>query len=362
MANITWSTVARNGHKKARPLATSNVNNTPVDMGKRPACKQNSQLLERPQRMQAPNKESSAPSRVDKRVFLRLPHDHDWRKLSPAGIREVVVKNLAISPGTFGRVKPVRSGFALSPCNDAAREEILKAGNGLFLTGAKIEPATNWEPLIIPTVPSSIRTLGGLMEVTETMLSNEIERVTKVKPASLKLYGHNNSNAPHRTWMALFTKAPRVAFRVFDESGLGRPFKKSKPQEFCNRCNGHHSAKNCSRAPSCGNCGSTMHAENTCVAPTKCRNCGGPHRSDSRRCLARPTRSGAPTKEQLKTYRQAGEREFQALVRAKEAETRAVAAVGGNTSTEDVSLPTESSGAVPQTSPVEASTDDAMRL
>ena len=200
------------------------------------------------------------------------------------------------------------------------------------------------------------------MEVTETMLSNEIERVTKVKPASLKLYGHNNSNAPHRTWMALFTKAPRAALRVFDESGLGRPFKKSKTQEFCNRCNGHHSAKNCSRAPSCGNCGSTMHAENTCVAPTKCRNCGGPHRSDSRRCLARPTRSGAPTKEQLKTYRQAGEREFQALVRAKEAETRAVAAVGGNTSTEDVSLPNESSGSEPQASSVEASTDDAMRL
>jgi hypothetical protein len=81
--------------------------------------------------------------------------------------------------------------------------------------------------------------------------------------------------------------------------------------------------KNCSRAPSCWNCGSTNHSEDICIAATKCRNCGGPHRSDSRRCLARPTRLGAPTKDQMKTYRQAREREFQAVLRARAAEENA---------------------------------------
>ena len=60
------------------------------------------------------------------------------------------------------------------------------------------------------------------------------------------------------------------------------------------------------------------------MAATKCRNCGGPHRADSRRCLARPTRSGAPSKEQLKIYRQAGEREYQVVLRARVAEEKAV--------------------------------------
>lgn len=46
------------------------------------------------------------------------------------------------------------------------------------------------------------------------------------------------------------------------------------------------------------------------MAATKYRNCGDPHRAGSRRCLARPTRSGVPTKEQMKTYRQTGEREY----------------------------------------------------
>lgn len=128
------------------------------------------------------------------------------------------------------------------------------------------------------------------------MLANEIERVTSVRLASVRLYGSSNQVAPHRTWMAFFTKAPRPGFRVFDESGKVTISKKQKTIDFCKRCNGRHPSRNCSRAPSCGNCGSTMHTENNCKVLTKCKNCGGPHRSDSHKCLARPTRSGGPTK------------------------------------------------------------------
>ncbi|KHJ35046.1 putative eka-like protein [Erysiphe necator] len=182
------------------------------------------------------------------------------------------------------------------------------------MTGARLEQATNWTPVIIPTVPTSIRKEHGEVEVSSSMLTEEVERVCSRRPAYVKLYGGNKAEAPNRTWMAYYSKSPRAGFRVFDESGIARQFKKQKPFEFCTRCNGNHSEKNCSRAPSCGNCGSTNHSEELCMATTKCRNCGGPHRSDSRRCLARPTRSGAPTKEQMKTYRQAGEREYQAIL------------------------------------------------
>ncbi len=69
-----------------------------------------------------------------------------------------------------------------------------------------------------------------------------------------------------------------------------------------------------------------MHSSDECKAHTNCRNCGGPHRSDSRSCLARPTRSGPVTKEQLVTIRQASQREFAAVARAKAAVKRAEAA------------------------------------
>ena len=70
-----------------------------------------------------------------------------------------------------------------------------------------------------------------------------------------------------------------------------------------------------------------MHSTDECRAHTKCRNCGGPHRSDSRTCLARPTKAGPVSKEQLANIRIASQRELAAVVRAKAAARRAEAAV-----------------------------------
>ncbi|POS82261.1 hypothetical protein EPUL_005424, partial [Erysiphe pulchra] len=266
----TWATVARNGSKKNRITLSNKAQAAPL----------------------------SAKISLDGRLFVRLPQDHEWRKLYPAGIREIIVQKLAISPSLFGKIKPVHSGFALSPCSTEARETILKVGNGLFLLEAKLEPATNWIPVMIPTAPASIRKAQGEIEVSNSILIDDVEWVCSVRPAHVELYGENKAEAPHRIWMVYFSKAPRAGFRIFDKSGITRPFKKQQPLEFCKRCNGHHPTKNCSRGPWCGNCGSNNHSEEVC----------------------------APTKEQMKTFRQVGEREYQAVLRAKAAEESAASA------------------------------------
>ncbi|POS82724.1 hypothetical protein EPUL_006204 [Erysiphe pulchra] len=286
----TWATVTRKGHKKAR-VSMSKITQVAID-GKMTHGLTN--------KNKSRNTSSTTNDPSDKILFVRLSQEHEWRKPSPAGIRQIIVQKLMISPSLIGKIKSLHSGFALSPCSSEARDEILKAGDGLFMSGAKLEPATNWVSILVPTVPAYIHMEKGQVEITKSMLSDEIELVCSMRPAHLKLFGQNNPDAPHRTWMAYFSKAPRSGFRVFDESGIIRPYKRQQPLEFCKRCNGHHLAKNCSRAPSCGNCGSTNHTIDRCMAATKCRNCGGPHGADSRRCLARPTRSGPPTKEQMK--------------------------------------------------------------
>ncbi len=347
----TWVTVARKGLKKARiDLQNSQSSVIPPNNFKKTVATKHADG-------------TNAAASHDPRLFVRLPREHEWRKLSPAGLRELVVKRLSISPSLIGKIKLVNSGFALSPSSSSAREELLKAENGLFLSGAKLEAASNWVQLLIPTVPTTISRLDDRLEVTrlevtKTMLMDEIERVTSVRPVTVKLFGYQRFGAPHRTWMAFFSKAPRPGFRVFDESGMAAKFKKQRAIDFCKRCNGHHSYKTCSRAPSCGNCGSTMHAEDECKAPTRCRNCGGPHRSDSVKCLARPNRAGAPTKEQLKIYRQVGDREYQLLVRVKAAESKAAAAA--STSIQDSSSISTTEDI--QASPAEEQAGDEMRL
>ncbi|POS82282.1 hypothetical protein EPUL_005351, partial [Erysiphe pulchra] len=280
----TWATVTRKGHKKAR-VSVSKITQVAPD-GKMTHGLTNKD--------KSRNTSSTTNDPSDKRLFVRLSQEYAWRKLSPVGIRQIIVQKLMISPSLIGKIKPVYSGFALSPCSSEARDEILKAGNDLFLSGAKLEPATNWVSILVPTVPAYINMEKEQIEITKSMLSDEIERVCSMRPAHLKLFGQNNPEAPRRTWMAYFSKAPRSGFRVFDKSGIIRPYKRQQPLEFYR-----------------------------CMAANKCRNCGGPHRADSRRCLARPTRSGPPTKEQMKVYRQAGEREFQAVQRAKAAEEKA---------------------------------------
>ncbi|POS82205.1 hypothetical protein EPUL_005827 [Erysiphe pulchra] len=338
----TWATVARKGKKKAK-ITLSTIAQVA------PARKITPSVTNK---AKSSTKVSSTIVITDKRLFVRLPQEHEWRKLSPAGSLEVIVKKLAISPALFGRIKPVHSGFALSPCSTESRETILNVGNRLFLSEAKLEAATDWIPVIVPTVPSTIRKEQGGVEVSKLMLTDEVERVCSIRPAYVKLYGGNKTEAPHRTWTA-----------VFDESGIVRHFKNQQPLECCKRCNGHDPAKNCSRAPSCGNCGSKNHSKNLCMAATKCRNCGGPHRSDSRRCLARPTRSGAPTKEQMKTYGQAGVIEYQAVLRAKTAEESATTAERANTDpTSSQNSEVDDNIDNTPTSPVDISIGDAMRL
>ncbi|POS86717.1 hypothetical protein EPUL_002460 [Erysiphe pulchra] len=233
----SWSTVVRNGHKKSRATLPTTIQTLPTEQPKKPAAQQAFKLAQNTNK----NRKQPKKSSQDKSLFIRLPENHELRKLSPAGIPEIVVKNLSFSPTSICLIKPVRTGFALSPCSNKAYDELLKAAVRLYSFDAKLEPASNWLPVIIPNVPKCIVTLAGENEVTKEMLFDEVERVTSLRPASLRPYGRNAPEAPHRTWMAFFTKAPRPVFRVFYESGFMRTLKKQQPLDFCKRLNGHHS-------------------------------------------------------------------------------------------------------------------------
>ncbi|KHJ30337.1 putative eka-like protein [Erysiphe necator] len=150
----TWATVVRKGQKKARVRISQDAVSPYITRDSQRSFLQRKGPSTKTQRnLICADKLAPADSK-DKRIFLRVPQEHEWRKLSPAGIREALVKMLAISPASISRIKPTDSGSALSPSNNDARELIMKAENGPFLSGTKLEPAINYEPVIIPTVPT----------------------------------------------------------------------------------------------------------------------------------------------------------------------------------------------------------------
>ncbi|KHJ33249.1 putative eka-like protein [Erysiphe necator] len=134
----TCATVARNGQKKVRVILSNKTQVAPVNQ-------------------RSENKEISSSTPVDKRLFARISKEYELLKLPPAGLREVIVKKLSISPTLIGKIKPVHSGFVLCPCNTEACEAILTTADCFFIKGAKLEQATNWTPVILSTVLSVTR-------------------------------------------------------------------------------------------------------------------------------------------------------------------------------------------------------------
>lgn len=183
-------------------------------------------------RTRGSNIEKSPDAPTNKRLFLRLPHEHEWRKFSPAGIREVIVKKLSTSPTLIGKIKPVNSGLALSPYSTEARKKILNAGNGLSLTGAKLEAATNWVTVLIPTALAVIRKELGKVEVINIMLADEVGRVCSIWLAHSKLYGGNKAEAPHRTWIAFFRKLHAAVLKYSTNLELRGLLKSSNRLDF----------------------------------------------------------------------------------------------------------------------------------
>ncbi|POS87587.1 hypothetical protein EPUL_002523 [Erysiphe pulchra] len=74
------------------------------------------------------------------RLFVRLPLDHKWRNLSPVCLREVIFKHLAVFLASIGVIKPICTGFAISPRSSTAREALLRTNISLLDTSAQLKP------------------------------------------------------------------------------------------------------------------------------------------------------------------------------------------------------------------------------
>ncbi|CCU74339.1 putative effector protein [Blumeria hordei DH14] len=303
----TWATVARNGlQQKAVPTKKA----VP-----RPAAKA--------------SKKEAPKAKVDKRLFLRLEKEHPWRQLTPAGLWQQLQSEPDCFLSDACSIHRVRTGFAILTGNEKKREELLDAAPKFSDFGAKLEEASNLVAFRIANVPATIKTPDCTHTVNADWVSLEIYRKTKTIPYKVLPHGTCRPGAPYRNWKALFDRndAPRPGFRILDEAGMATIHKPRPQIEQCKRCLGFHATRGCSRAPACWNCGSNMHSEAECKALTKCRNCGGPHRSDSRACLARPSKSGPVPKEQLARIRQIQQGEFAKVARARAAAKKAEEAI-----------------------------------
>ncbi|CCU79600.1 EKA-like protein [Blumeria hordei DH14] len=120
----TWATVARKGLPK-QP--------TPVMISRTP------KMPTPPTKKSAKTSPSSTP---DNRLFLRLNSKHQWRNLSPAGIREAVAQLTNATQSAIEHVYRVPTGFALRAKDQESRQALLNAAESFLPIGGRLEEAS----------------------------------------------------------------------------------------------------------------------------------------------------------------------------------------------------------------------------
>ncbi|CCU82365.1 EKA-like protein [Blumeria hordei DH14] len=203
----TWATITRAGHQKSGSQAPANI----TSVSAAPSARK-------------PEKKSAASTTASKddRIFLRLDANHEWRQLSPAGVREAVAKQTHCTPADVDQVQRVPTGFAIRAKSPDAKTRLLEASSTFTQVEAKLEPPSDLDSLRIATVPVAVFGLEGRVEVTAEIVAAEILRVTSCTLDRVRIHGKTKLGAPYRSWAALFPRnaSPKPGFRLFDNSGI----------------------------------------------------------------------------------------------------------------------------------------------
>ncbi|KAG7402487.1 hypothetical protein Forpi1262_v018933 [Fusarium oxysporum f. sp. raphani] len=238
-----------------------------------------------------------APPRQDLRVFIRLEAGAPARAHSSYAIRTLIREKLGAVSDKIRQVFQVRSGWAVLAADSATRDFLVEkqAEWATELGATAVETNKEWFTYVVSDVPARLTDFYGNEVDSDSVVSDEIEIQTGIKPIDALLLS--------------FLKPTKRFWSLFGSSAARLVDKTDRPRQ-CETCWGYHFARNCHRQPVCRRCGETGHLVDDCIAREQCINCLGPHQANFRRCPARPkTVHGVLrrlTKEQRKHVRNVG--------------------------------------------------------
>ncbi|PCD25803.1 hypothetical protein AU210_012239 [Fusarium oxysporum f. sp. radicis-cucumerinum] len=252
-----------------------------------------------------------APLRQDLRVFIRLEAGAPARAHSGYAIRTLIREKLGAASDKIRQVFQVRSGWAVLAADSATRDFLVEkqAEWAAELKPIAVETNKEWFTYVVSDVPTRLSDFYGNEVDSDSVVSDEIEIQTGLKPIDVRTGRQFSDNPLTKALLVSFLKPTKRFWSLFGSSAARLVDKTDRPRQ-CEKCWGHHFARNCHRKPVCRRCGETGHLVDDCIAPEQCVNCLGPHQANFRRCPARPkTVHGVLrrlTKEQRKHVRAVG--------------------------------------------------------
>ncbi|KKP04407.1 hypothetical protein THAR02_03483 [Trichoderma harzianum] len=148
-AEVTWARIAS---KEKTHKNKANNANTSESNGKGPAPSSGPR---------GKNKAAKAEQKPDDRIFIRVPPDHVWKKMSAIGARQELVSKAKLQPDDITDFREVRSGFALRPKNQEIKKRILATGAAVTDKNLKFEEACTWETYLVRRVEKFYKDATG---------------------------------------------------------------------------------------------------------------------------------------------------------------------------------------------------------
>ena len=257
---------------------------------------------------------------ADERIFLRVPSDHIWRKMSDISAKEKIIKICHLSYNNITRIQTVRSGFALAVKDQMVRKKLLGFKDDIAKGGMKLEEAQEWKTFIVGGVPLTYIDLEGTHSVTRSVTKEQVANEAQAKARSLEP-PVNCTPAQHggtlnaQSWIVSFDRGAnqiKSGWTLFGCSERAKELEKRERIIQCDKCLGYHNPRICNRAVRCTNCGKPEHGE--CTNPAQCANCNGPHQAKTITCDARPKFKDGKierhTKKQLESIRVLGAKAY----------------------------------------------------
>lgn len=140
-SKVTWAQVASQDatHNK-KPQKGNNTQKNPVPNSEGPAPAANKQNKD---------KAISGNQKPDDRIFIQVPPDHSWRKMTVIGARQELINFLKLNNEDITHFQEVRSGLALRAKNQEIKTKIMALKPNAENIKLKIEEACTWKSFLL---------------------------------------------------------------------------------------------------------------------------------------------------------------------------------------------------------------------
>jgi hypothetical protein len=155
------------------------------------------------------------------------------------------------------------------------------------LGATTVETNKEWFTYVVSDFPRRLTDFHGNEVDSDSIVSDEIEIQTGLKPVDVRPSQHISENPLTKTLLVSFLKPTKKYWSLFGSRSARLIDKTDRPRQ-CETCWDYHTVRNCHRKAPCRRCGKTGHAPGDCTAPEQCANCSGPHEAKFHKCPARP--------------------------------------------------------------------------